>query len=468
MRLRLTRRRVVIGVILLLAMAGGGFYLDYASPSRKAERLLAEARGEPPSWFAGFVERLGLARPVTLRSHPEIAADLIALGPGAVPALLASLDSNVDRQSGAAVLSAYALGRLREPRAVAPLIRLVESDNEPGERALAGAWALGTIGDPRGLRPILTRCSHGDMPLSLWQFISILHTDEDVFPEGFYWGPVWYALSQVPHMGAPAVPTLLDSLDDPDPSVRAAAALCLHFCADPNGTDGKMLQLLREQSLVPLMDRLTDPEWRAQMYAAKAIGRLGISQSVVEASVAKLRPFVASGDPNVRYAAAVSFGALRCQESDRLLTQLTDDNHVMVRVAATQELASRRDAAAIPPLLKAMKDPESVVRRTAAKALGGLGRPGDREIIQALREAARDQVPDVRSVAIVAIGSLGDASDIARLEALPSGQFAEEASEAIARIKQRARPPAATEPGAPGRSEGSQATSAPAGAAGGT
>jgi len=58
-----------------------------------------------------------------------------------------------------AVNAAWVLGRRREGSAVEPLIRVLETRDEPGVMASA-AEALGEIGDPRAV-PVLTRLLEG-------------------------------------------------------------------------------------------------------------------------------------------------------------------------------------------------------------------------------------------------------------------------------------------------------------------
>jgi HEAT repeat protein len=61
---------------------------------------------------------------------------------------------------------------------------------------------------------------------------------------------------------------------------------------------------------------------------------------------------------------------------------------------------------AVPALIKALKDPDSVVHSYAARALGKIG-PGAKPAIAALKEALQDSDPDVDDNAAEALAEIG-------------------------------------------------------------
>lgn len=91
-----------------------------------------------------------------INASPEIrGASAVVLGrirdDRAVEPLMAALEDGEEYVRRA---SAKALGALRDDRAVEPLIKVLDEDGEDSVR-LAAAWALGEIGDPRAVYPLI-------------------------------------------------------------------------------------------------------------------------------------------------------------------------------------------------------------------------------------------------------------------------------------------------------------------------
>jgi len=80
-----------------------------------------------------------------------------------------------------------------------------------------------------------------------------------------------------------------------------------------------------------------------------------------------------------------------------------------VRERATIALGRIGDRAAVPALIKAMKDPENGVRREAAKALGFIK---DSQATPTLQEALSDNDTNVRLYAAYALGEIKDAKSV--------------------------------------------------------
>jgi hypothetical protein len=77
------------------------------------------------------------------------------------------------------------------------------------------------------------------------------------------------------------------------------------------------------------------------------------------------------------------------------------------RLRAARALGESRSAAAVPPLLEALKDGSVELRLVAIQALGRIGREA-RAGAPALTEALRDGHPDIRSEARKALERMGD------------------------------------------------------------
>src|SRR5262249_35058166 len=69
------------------------------------------------------------------------------------------------------------------------------------------------------------------------------------------------------------------------------------------------------------------------------------------------------------------------------------------------DLAVRLGRRAVPALVRLLDDPDTVLQRQAARALGMIRAP---EAIEPLRRVLRDRCPGVREAAAQALGELGD------------------------------------------------------------
>jgi HEAT repeat protein len=140
---------LVLGSLLLLAVAA---YEWYEMPERKVPRLLRELSNRP----GGNVD---LA--FSGRSSEEVQTDLDRLGTSAVPPLIKALD---DPNSSIRYLAAGQLGRLRDRRAVKPLIHSLQTDRDRVVRNWVAA-ALGDIGDPSAVEALIAILKDDDSGL---------------------------------------------------------------------------------------------------------------------------------------------------------------------------------------------------------------------------------------------------------------------------------------------------------------
>jgi HEAT repeat protein len=90
-----------------------------------------------------------------------------------------------------------------------------------------------------------------------------------------------------------------------------------------------------------------------------------------------------------------------------LATTALDDGDPMTRKHAIYMIGISRNPDCIPTLIRALKDPEKVVRRQAMQALVMIGRPSSRDLIELLK----NQDWKVRYRAAEALGMLGDEKD---------------------------------------------------------
>jgi len=182
---------------------------------------------------------------------------LAACGPPAFPwaeSLLHSRDEVV--RAGAA----FALGELKDPRAVEPLIGALK-DSGIGVRQLA-AGALGELNDPRAVEPLIGTLKDSEIAVR------------------------WVAAVALGRLKDPrAVDPLIDALTDSNADVRRWAANTLGELNDPRAVD-------------PLIGALKDSDFSVRWRAAGALGELKDRRAVEP-----LKVLLADPDNSVRKAA---------------------------------------------------------------------------------------------------------------------------------------------------------------------
>jgi HEAT repeat protein len=140
---------------------------------------------------------------------------------------------------------------------------------------------------------------------------------------------------------------------------------------------------------------------------------------------------------------ALSLGAIRDRRAFGPLLELAEGDQVpfIQRVCAIDGLGLLGDARAVEPLLRALSDPGSNIRYSAAAALGRLG---DARAVEPLLHALSDPDEDVRSSAADALGLLGDARAVEPLlHALsdPDGRVRSSAADALGKLGEPAVEP---------------------------
>ena len=141
---------------------------------------------------------------------------------------------------------------------------------------------------------------------------------------------------------------------------------------------------------------------------ADAASALGFSRN--RDAVATLAAATGAADVETRANAAAALGMLAFPDTDPApLVRLLSDTSARARSAAlfgVRSMAGEHNAAALlPPVLRMIEDPDSLVRSEAMLALAKLRRPESREPI--LAKGSRDPDPLVRANAAVAVGAMG-------------------------------------------------------------
>lgn len=224
-----------------------------------------------------------------------------------------------------------------------------------------------------------------------------------------------------PHVVRP----LLFALMDPDPNVRAAAAVSL-------GRQGESV------AVGALVDHLDDEEWVA-FSAVEALACLGDPAALEPllnalekgSSMIKVRVAEAlSRFPEPRTVEAVLREIPRAE--GLLLRQLLI---TLLKVAPSdilRNLSKEMHRKAVAGLLEALDDPSLSVR---CDALLGLALLGDESVGDAILEITRgDPEPEVAELVGVALLALGDLDNLVKLLEAPNPHLAEIAVEALGRL----------------------------------
>jgi HEAT repeat protein len=281
------------------------------------------------------------------------------------------------------------------------------------------------------------------------------------------------ALAKIGRDGPSAVPALLRALEDEKPKVRTAAATALGLYAQkPAAVVPALARLLRDRdasvrqaasaalvgfggearAAVPaLAETLRDESEFARITTSLTLAKIGTASPVeVVAAVAKL---LQDSKPAVRRAAVVTLSQCGPAAAPALLDALKDSDgqtrqwaafalgslgslgeagHTAVptlvelakvkdarsRASALEALAKVSPAAGGPAVAAcqaALQDPEGMVRKAAADALGRIG-PGAKEVLPQLLTATKDADGYVRIAAAQALwrisGKITDAKPV--------------------------------------------------------
>jgi hypothetical protein len=143
------------------------------------------------------------------------------------------------------------------------------------------------------------------------------------------------------------------------------------------------------------------------------VGPPGCAQYIGTTAQSFLIKIRDSADPNVRYLAYSSLASPHCYDDDKqkaeavkvLISKLDGSvEPIASRAVICRTLGELRDPAAREALIKAVNDPEGVVRVQACRALGKVGQAEDATILA--RVMTVDTLEDCRIAAIEGLGAL--------------------------------------------------------------
>ena len=317
------------------------------------------------------------------------ASALATIGEVAVPALISTLGSDHLAARGMAVL---ALGQMGVS-AREPLIRIIEDDKGPDDRVRGAAEALGLLGDATAVP----------------QLMHLLRIREGRLAES--------AARALAAIGEPAVKALVDALPTQraelklrkaivdalvtigEPAIAPLICSLDHPSAAVRGAAEEALTRIGPPAMEALIAALRTEDWDLRRRIAQILGHIG-DKSLAEPLVPVLR----DADPGVRARAAEILGRLRQELAVEPLVKVAqEDGDEYVRRAAIRALAEMGSERAIAPLIGLLGDVQQ--RDISALALGEIGEAAVEPLLLAIYDHADPAFQEAAVRALKAIGT---------------------------------------------------------------
>ena len=307
----------------------------------------------------------------TLRRYVDA---LILIGPDAISSLANALSHNSPQVRSGAVLTLGTSGK--SAGHLVPKIITLLDDDDAFVRASA-AEALGKLGPAaRAAAPILARKLNdkvsrvraaavgglgktaGDDVTYAALFASALNADDASVRIA-----ATRVLSKLPAIATAAAENLVAALVDEDEHVRAGAARAL-------GVAGKDIA----SSVPALVQQLRDPVDEVRVEIVRALGAIGETTPGV---IAELGATIADPSPKVRRQGVLTLRGLGPDAMPAVpqLVEALDNKDSDFRILVIESFRPIISDVSelLKPLLKATKDPDREVRRTAAYEIGEIG-----------------------------------------------------------------------------------------------
>lgn len=311
-----------------------------------------------------------------------------------------------------------ALDNIGEP-AVAPLIATLK-DSDPQVRGFALAALVG-IGGP-AVEPLIAALTNG----ANQQTPEIGHKSKKRKSQPTPVDPVRQgAVNALGEIKDPrAIQPLAATLRDPNSDLRESALQALgnigpaalqSLIAALQSTDANLQRQVEKQ-----LGDIADPRAIGPLIAALKSPGWNVHQN--EETGHRSRNRRAPKDPyaEVREGAAEALGEILRKTNDSSVTDALiaslDDQNYMVREAAAGALGHVKGPSLVGPLASLLSDANSEVRVAAIKALGNLGAPA----VGPLATALKSTDWDVRASAVEALGGIGEPAVEALIGALQS------------------------------------------------
>jgi len=333
--------------------------------------MVGPADGElVPALVAGLSDE-------NIHVRPSAQGALVMIGEEAAPVLAALIATGDEEQCRMATWALVAM----EGRAAAAVPELIEVLVGDGETHQLEAACL-----------VLQHVVPGHVPDESQKTMEALASS--MKDEG--WDLRWRSAVALGEFGTPAIPHLIEALDDPDPTVMRYGAEALgRMGEDAAPAVG---------SLVALLER---DDWRAHDAACIALGQIG--PSALEA-VPLLVEELASAPHVAAWSAATALGGIGAAAGDAVPEILeafpdSDPSHLEFYPAALGHMGVHAKDA-LPDLVAMLEHPMAEVRSQAAWALGQMG-PEAKDAVKPLTAAVEDGYMGFNVNAIKALGRIG-------------------------------------------------------------
>lgn len=318
----------------------------------------------------------------------------------ATPMLITALTDSVD---GVRAAVAFALGLLKDPRAVQPLLDLVQrtAPAQQGFGTSEAVTAIAKIGGAEGARALQIIIDAG-RPGTTNQAVSV-------------------ALLESWRLGKDAaVPSLIRFGQDPDVLVRWNAITALARLNDP-------------RAFPTLFAAIGDPDITVRAAALRGITdrSVAMARQPKEAVVTRVRGLLTDPDPRVRINALRSLATFRDSTVSAAVAPLASDGVTGVAVVAETTLGVSRGSAAVVALRAHLPSANFAVRRQGAI---GLAEADSAAGVAYADTLATNADWHWRSVAAEADGAAGDRGRLERLLGDPDGRVVASALNALLRF----------------------------------
>ncbi|MDX2255094.1 MAG: HEAT repeat domain-containing protein [Pseudanabaenaceae cyanobacterium bins.39] len=286
-----------------------------------------------------------------------------------VPAILERLDSN---EVSISKKAAIALGYLRSPLAINPLIAAAQSPHR--QIHWQAAAALSWIGSAEAINALIKLLRHPSIQVqsaaakalgraslpAVSPLVEALKHNDDMVKV--------HAAHSLGQISSPlAVTALIEALSNGSKAVRLEAAWAL----------GQIKSPLSANALAVL---LTDSDISVQSQAVLALKSIGIP------AIAPVTKMLYNPSSHTRSVAARTLGQIGMEDSVPLLAQLLrDDEYAYVRCEAALALGEIATHDAVFYLSQAIKDRDRSVRSAVLRALTIVKSPEAQEILQSIR-----------------------------------------------------------------------------------
>ncbi len=420
----------------------------------EVEGAILQLQEAEPSVLADVAQILGRRRKsasvpmlAQLAEHPDDTVSVAALeglgrigGRAAVDSLVRASESGNFFRTFPAI---DVLGRSEDPRAIAPLVRLLRQP----QYTMEAARALSRTGARAAVVPLAELATSGGRSTARVAAVALdelltRHEErfgereraEEVLRTALDSDPAVLRIGELLHEAEPSEQSaicrvlgalrrpvtgelLLPLLGSRAPGVAAAAANALRQVG--GGAEGPLISALRRGgvelrlAVLPLLKSrsaarevalaLADASAEVRAAACETLGRL-LDPATLPSLFERLRDASAA----VNQAALASIQAFSLSDVEPLATQAARSDQLPVRRAALRILSSFGSPASLPIFLRALSDPDSRVRDSGIQGLALLEAP---EAVESLLQVTRAPIPPTRASAMRALGmSLGGTS----------------------------------------------------------